>query len=159
MLGARAGSALARCSRGFSSKAAAAPKAAAVSKAKGSGGGGLRDVVLIDGCRLPFQPMGTAYKDHLAYDLARMVMSGLLTKTGVAPSDVDYVLMGTVIQEVRTSNIARDAALGAGVPKSTPAHTVTQACISANQVCAACGSSFRRKRRTSARHARASPAC
>lgn len=38
-----------------------------------------------------------------------------------------------MIQEPRTSNIAREAALGAGVPISVPSHTVTMACISANQ--------------------------
>ncbi|KAL1527555.1 hypothetical protein AB1Y20_008943 [Prymnesium parvum] len=94
---------------------------------------GLRNVVLIDGCRLPFQPAGTVYKKLVAYDLARLALQGLLTKTGVSPSAVDYVMMGQVIQEVRNSNIARDASLGAGLPMSTAAHTVTQACISANQ--------------------------
>jgi len=40
--------------------------------------------------------------------------------------------MGTVIQEVKTSNVAREAALAAGVPLSVPASTVTMACISSN---------------------------
>ena len=94
-------------------------------------------MVLVDGCRTPFQPACTAYNDLMAYDLARLALRGLMTKTGVSPDSVDYVFMGTVLQEVRTSNIARDAALGAGLPKSIPAHTVTQACISANQaICA-----------------------
>jgi len=94
---------------------------------------GLRNVVLVDGCRLPFQPAGTVYKKMMGYDLARAAISGLLTKTGVSPANVDYVMMGQVIQEVKNSNIARDASLGAGIPKSTPAHTIAQACISANQ--------------------------
>ena len=94
---------------------------------------GLRNVVLVDGCRLPFQPAGTTYKKMVAYDLARLAIQGILNKSGVSPNQVDYVLMGQVIQEVKNSNISRDAALGAGIPKSTPAHTVTQACISANQ--------------------------
>ena len=94
---------------------------------------GLRNVVLVDGCRLPFQPAGTVYKKMVGYDLARLAIQGILTKTGVSPNQVDYVMMGQVIQEVKNSNIARDAALGAGIPKSTAAHTVTQACISANQ--------------------------
>lgn len=45
---------------------------------------------------------------------------------------VDYIVMGTVIQEVKTSNIAREASLGAGYSLKTPAHTVTMACISSN---------------------------
>lgn len=40
---------------------------------------------------------------------------------------------GTVIQESRTSNIAREAAINSGVPNHVPSHTVTQACISSNQ--------------------------
>lgn len=58
--------------------------------------------------------------------------SNLLKKTGVPKEVVDYIVYGTVMQEVRTSNIAREAALSAGFSLSTPAHTVTMACISSN---------------------------
>jgi acetyl-CoA acyltransferase len=94
---------------------------------------GLRNVVLVDGCRLPFQPSGTKYNKLVAYDLARLALSGILTKTGVKPSNIEYVLMGTVIQEAKNQNIARDAGLAAGIPNNVPSHTVTQACISSNQ--------------------------
>lgn len=57
----------------------------------------------------------------------------LLKRTGLDPADAGYVINGIVIQEVKTSNIAREAALGAGIPDSVPAHTVTMACISSNQ--------------------------
>jgi len=93
----------------------------------------LRNVVLVDGCRLPFQPSGTVYNKLVAYDLARLAMTGILTKTGVSPNKIDYVLMGTVIQEAKNQNIARDAGLAAGIPNGVPSHTVTQACISSNQ--------------------------
>ena len=42
-------------------------------------------------------------------------------------------MYGTVIQEVKTSNVGREAALAAGFSEKTPAHTVTMACISSNQ--------------------------
>nr|CAI5848882.1 unnamed protein product [Callosobruchus analis] len=45
---------------------------------------------------------------------------------------IDYVTYGTVIQEVKTSNIAREASLAAGYSEKTPSHTVTMACISSN---------------------------
>jgi len=93
----------------------------------------LKNVVLVDGARLPFQPSSTVYNKLVAYDLARLALTGILTKTGIAPKAVDYVLMGTVIQEAKNQNIARDAGLAAGIPKGTPSHTVTQACISSNQ--------------------------
>lgn len=92
-----------------------------------------RNVVLIDGCRIPFQRSSTGYDDLSAYDLARMALKGLLDRNRVAPEQVGRVMLGTVIQEIRNSNIARDAALACGIPDSVPAHTVTQACISSNQ--------------------------
>lgn len=52
------------------------------------------------------------------------------------PSSIDSVILGTVIQEPRTSNIAREAALAASIPDTVPAYTVTLACISANQAAA-----------------------
>jgi len=93
----------------------------------------LKNVVLVDGCRLPFQPSGTTYNKLVAYDLARLALTGILTKTGVNPKGIDYCLMGTVIQEAKNQNIARDAGLAAGIPREVPSHTVTQACISSNQ--------------------------
>lgn len=68
----------------------------------------------------------------MAVDLGRFALKGLLTKTALDPSMIDYLYYGSVIQETRTSNIAREASMGAGIPFSVPSHTVTQACISAN---------------------------
>ena len=73
------------------------------------------------------------YVDMMAYDLSRLAVTGLMNKTAISPSEIDYLLWGTVSQEIRTSNIARDVALGSGLPNSVTGHTVTQACISANQ--------------------------
>jgi acetyl-CoA acyltransferase len=94
---------------------------------------GGRKVVVVDGIRIPFQMNTTVYNDYMAVDLARMALKGLITKTAVDPKVVDYIYLGTVIQDSRTSNIAREAAMGAGFPINIPAHTVSQACISANQ--------------------------
>jgi len=94
---------------------------------------GIRNVVLVDGVRTPFLMSGTDYKNLMPHDLARGSLQGLLKRTGVDKDDIDYVVYGTVIQEVKTSNIAREAALGAGFSQQTPCHTVTQACISSNQ--------------------------
>lgn len=92
-----------------------------------------RNVVVVDGVRIPFAMSGTTYNDYMAVDLARLALKGLAVKTAVDPNLVDYILMGTVIQEPKTSNIAREAAMGAGFPINIPASTVAQACISANQ--------------------------
>lgn len=95
-------------------------------------------VVVVSGVRIPFATTSTIYEDQLAVDLQRLAITGLLNQTALDPVLVDYVITGNVIQEVRTSNIAREAALNAGIPVSTGAHTVAQACISANAaICAA----------------------
>ena len=69
----------------------------------------------------------------MAVDLARFALKGLLTKTALDPKEIDYLLYGSVIQESRTSNIAREAAMGAGIPHTVPSNTISMACISANQ--------------------------
>lgn len=66
----------------------------------------------------------TIYEDQMAVDLQRLAYQGLITKTALDKKHVDYILAGNVIQEVRTSNIAREAAINAGFPSSIGAHTV-----------------------------------
>lgn len=104
---------------------------ATVSPAPGKRGG--QNVVLVEGVRTPFLMSGTDYKDLMPHDLARAALQGLAKRTNLNKDDVGYIVLGTVIQEVKTSNIAREAALGAGFSQHVPSHTVTQACISSNQ--------------------------
>lgn len=92
-----------------------------------------RNIVLVDGVRSPFLMSGTTYAKLMPHELARHSLLSLLRKTGIDKEIVDYIVYGTVIQEVKTSNIAREAALAAGFSDRTPAHTVTMACISSNQ--------------------------
>lgn len=91
-----------------------------------------KNIVLVDGVRTPFLPSYTEFKDLLAYELSRNALLGLVKKTGVPLSAVDHIILGTVIQETKTSNIAREASLAAGFSDKIPAHTVTLACISSN---------------------------
>ncbi len=94
----------------------------------------LRSVVVVDGCRIPFQRSGTGYKDQRSYDLARMALKALLERNPwLDPAQIGQVVLGTVISNLSTSNVAREAALGAGIPHTVPAFTVTQACVSSNQ--------------------------
>ncbi|XP_011878563.1 PREDICTED: trifunctional enzyme subunit beta, mitochondrial [Vollenhovia emeryi] len=91
------------------------------------------NIVFVDGVRTPFLQSGTYYKNLLAYDLARHSLVSLQKKIGFPKEIIDYIIYGTVMQEVRTSNIGREAAIGAGYSEHIPAHTVTMACISSNQ--------------------------
>lgn len=94
---------------------------------------GVKNIVLVEGVRTPFLLSGTLYNDLMAYDLQRNAFLSLLRRTGISKDSVDYIISGSVIQESKTSNVAREAALAAGFSEHTPAHTVTQACISSNQ--------------------------
>jgi acetyl-CoA acyltransferase len=79
---------------------------------------------------------GTEYKNLLPHDLQRYALQGILQRNNISPSDVEHIVVGNVIQEVSTSNIAREAALSAGFSDHTPCNTVTLACISANMAVA-----------------------
>ncbi len=96
----------------------------------------MKKVVIIDGARTPFLRSGTDYMDLMSYQLGGFAIKGLLNKTGIDPKTIDSVIMGNVISNVKTPNVAREAALMAGVPNTTPCRTVSQACISANRAIA-----------------------
>lgn len=57
-----------------------------------------RNVVLVDGCRIPFTLAGTTYSKYMAVDLARFALKGIVNKTAIDPKLVDYLFMGSVIQ-------------------------------------------------------------
>ncbi|CAI2348567.1 unnamed protein product [Caenorhabditis sp. 36 PRJEB53466] len=88
----------------------------------------LPNIVLVDAVRTPFVVSGTVFKDLMAVDLQKEAIKALVEKTNLSYDKLDHIICGTVIQECKTSNIAREAALLAGIP----AHTVTLACISSN---------------------------
>ena len=89
-------------------------------------------VAIIDSCRTPFLRSGTAFYDLMAWELGRFAVKGLIVRTGIEPSIIDYVIMGTVMADISTTNVAREIMLGAGLPGSIPAHTCTAACVSSN---------------------------
>lgn len=92
-----------------------------------------RTVWLIEGSRTPFLRAGTDFADLMSYQLAAHAIKGAVDRAGVTADQVDQVVLGTVIHNVKTPNVAREAALTAGLRQQTPCHTVSQACISANQ--------------------------
>ncbi|CAB0011342.1 unnamed protein product, partial [Nesidiocoris tenuis] len=91
-----------------------------------------KNIVFVDGVRTPFLTSGSDYQKLMPHQLASHSLLHLMKKTGVPRELVEYIIYGTVIQEVKTSNIGREAALSAGFSDKTPSHTVTMACISSN---------------------------
>ena len=92
-----------------------------------------RDVVLVDGCRTPFQRAGTGFRDAMSYQLAAAALDGLLTRRGFEPASapVDGVILGATVPNPRTTNVAREAAFEVGLPYQVPAMTMTVAGASA----------------------------
>jgi acetyl-CoA acyltransferase len=85
------------------------------------------DAVIVAGNRTPFLKSNGAYKNLMAHDLGRHAVTGLLQRTGLDPQAVEQVVMGTVVSDPRTSNVAREISLGAGIPNTAVAYTTTQA--------------------------------
>jgi acetyl-CoA acyltransferase len=66
-------------------------------------------------------------------DLAKSCVRELIERTDVDPGWIGQVVMGQVVPSVKTPNLAREVALGTGLPPQVPAHTVNRACASAGQ--------------------------
>src|SRR4029078_4426100 len=80
-----------------------------------------------------FAKSGTHYAHLSALDLGKIVVTELVERTGIDPSEVTEVVFGNVIPSVKAPNIAREIILGTGLPRKIPGYTVGKACASANQ--------------------------
>ncbi len=87
-----------------------------------------RDVVVVDGLRTPYAKANTELKDVPAQDLGRIVTVELLARTAFDPARLGQVIFGNIAQPPDAVNVARVAALRAGVPASVPAFTVNRLC-------------------------------
>ena len=90
----------------------------------------MKDVVIVDGVRTPVGNHGGALRDITAPVLAQTVIRGILERTKIDPASIDEVILGCIAQPSEAPNIARVAALMAGVPKQVPAYTVARNCDS-----------------------------
>ena len=86
--------------------------------------------VIVDGARTPIGKFGGGFKDVPAVTLGGHAIREALRRSGVAPEDVDYVIMGQVIQAGAGQITARQAAVEAGIPKEVPAITINKVCLS-----------------------------
>jgi acetyl-CoA C-acetyltransferase len=91
------------------------------------------DAVIVSACRTPIGSFGGAFRDMSAADLGAVAIREALARAGVRPHDVDDVFMGCVIQAGTGMNVARQAALAAGLPVEVPAETVNRVCGSGLQ--------------------------
>jgi len=89
-----------------------------------------KSVVIVDGLRTPFAKAGTALASVPAHELGRLAVRELIARTELDPARVDEVVLGNCGTPSESANIARVAALEAGVPRAVPAFTVHRNCAS-----------------------------
>src|SRR5438445_6150809 len=86
--------------------------------------------VIVAGARTPFGKFGGAFKDVPAKSLGAHAIRAALERSGVEGKDVDYVIMGQVLQAGAGQITARQAAIEAGIPQEVPAITINKVCLS-----------------------------
>ena len=86
--------------------------------------------VIVSAARTAVGKFGGAISTVPATDLGAHAIRGALERAGISGEQIDYVIMGQVLQAGAGQITARQAALKAGVPKSVPAITINKVCLS-----------------------------
>jgi acetyl-CoA C-acetyltransferase len=89
-----------------------------------------RQPVLVGGARTPVGRLLGSLASKSASDLGGVAIAAALERAGVAPDEVQYVIMGQVLQAGAGQITARQAAVAAGISMSVPALTVNKVCLS-----------------------------
>ncbi|MCZ2823983.1 MULTISPECIES: acetyl-CoA C-acetyltransferase [unclassified Modestobacter] len=86
--------------------------------------------VIVGGARTPMGRLLGSLKDFSAADLGGVAIKAALERAGITGDQVDYVIMGHVIQAGAGQNPARPAAVAGGIPMSVPSFTLNKVCLS-----------------------------
>jgi len=86
--------------------------------------------VIVSAVRTPFGKLGGGLKGFQATELGAIAIRAALERAGVEGREVDYVIMGQVLQGGAGQAPARQAAVGAGIPIEVPADTINKVCAS-----------------------------
>jgi acetyl-CoA C-acetyltransferase len=89
-----------------------------------------RQPVIVGGARTPVGRLLGSLTSKSASDLGAVAISGALDRAGVRPDQVEYVIMGHVLQAGAGQITARQAAVAAGIGMTVPALTVNKVCLS-----------------------------
>lgn len=87
-----------------------------------------KQIVLAGAVRTAIGKFGGALSDVAAPTLGAIVIKEALARAGIVPDQVDEVIMGSILQAGLGQNVARQAAIGAGLPVSVPAMTINNVC-------------------------------
>jgi acetyl-CoA C-acetyltransferase len=86
--------------------------------------------VIVSAVRTPFGRLGGGLKDYAATELGAIVIRAALERIGLEGREVEYVIMGQVLQGGAGQAPARQAAVGAGVPIEIPSDAINKVCAS-----------------------------
>ena len=86
--------------------------------------------VVLGGARTPMGRLQGSLSSLSAADLGGLAIAGALERSGVQPTDVDYVVLGQVLQAGAGQNAARQAAIAGGLGMTIPALTINKVCLS-----------------------------
>jgi len=86
--------------------------------------------VIVSAVRTPFGKLGGGLAEYQAPELGAIAIKAALEQAGVEPGEVEYVIMGEVLQAGVGQAPARQAAVGAGIPKEVGADTINKVCAS-----------------------------
>src|SRR5438552_14916613 len=86
--------------------------------------------VIVSAVRTPFAKRGGGLATHQATELGAIAIKAALELAGLEPSEVEYAIVGQVLQAGAGQAPARQAAVGAGIPKEVGADTVNKVCAS-----------------------------
>lgn len=88
----------------------------------------MREVVILSAVRTPVGSMGGSLANVSAVELGNIVIKEVIKRAQIKEELVDEVIMGCVLQAGLGQNVARQAALKAGLPIHTPAMTINKVC-------------------------------
>jgi len=88
----------------------------------------MNNVVIVSATRTAVGKFGGSLKDFNPGQLGSVVLKDALKRAKVEQSDVEEVIMGNVLSAGHGQNVARQAAIGAGIPKKIPSFCVNKVC-------------------------------
>lgn len=88
----------------------------------------MSNIVIVSACRTAIGKFSGSLAGTSAVQLGSIVIAEAIKRAGIQPSDVDEVLMGCVLQAGLGQNVARQAAVQAGIPVEKPAMTLNNVC-------------------------------
>ncbi len=88
----------------------------------------MKEIVILGACRTAIGKFGGTLAGVPAAKLGEVVIAEAVKRAGIKPEDVDEVLMGCILAAGLGQNVARQAAMAAGIPEEVPASTINNVC-------------------------------